>query len=381
MEIKLFPLKREALLATNFSSPQQLMYFFASHGILFPTGSSIVYDWRNSRLIVNNTADNLAKIEELIQTQLNIKDVQVQIQAKFVEVTENDLKELGFQYSLERTLTDSTGAVSDTNGQLQFNKNDSIMRHINNGSDRVFTYNGTSDGYKYGVSVFALDWTDSRDVLFAPRVTTLNGETAVIKMIRRVYFPDDWDESTQTTTQADYSNAIMYSYIGPVPNFDSEPTDIGMQMVVKPEVDLANLTISLRISPQVRQFIGWTTYEYEQTGTAFPPDENGETVKEVLREPIFSDRIIDTLVSTRDGGTVVLGGIIRDETTVIDDKVPVLGAVPILGRFFQSKSTKSRKVHLLIFMTCTLVNPDGSPYFPDSLAFERTGKPVITEAL
>ncbi len=149
MEIKLFPLKREALLATDFSNPQQLMYFFASHGILFPTGSSIVYDWRNSRLIVNNTADNLAKIEELIQTQLNIKDVQVQIQAKFVEVTQNDLKELGFQYSLERSLIDTTtGLAGDTNGQLQFNQNDSIMRHLNNTNDRVFTYSGASDGYK-----------------------------------------------------------------------------------------------------------------------------------------------------------------------------------------------------------------------------------------
>ncbi|MEA4862192.1 MAG: type II secretion system protein GspD [Victivallaceae bacterium] len=380
MEVKLFPLKREALLSIDFTSPYQVMAFLSAHGVLFPTGSSAVYDWRNSRLIVNNTAENLEKVEELVETQLNVKDVQVQIQAKFVKVTQNDINELGFEYALSRPLT-IAGGTEDTNGQLQFSENNQLMRHLGNGSDHVVNYTGTSNGYNYGVSVYALDWSDSEDALFAPRITTLNGETAMIKMVRRIYFPDDWSESKQTTTQADYSNQLMYSYVGPVPTFDGDPTEIGIQMVVKPEVDMLNRTITMRMTPSVRQFVGWTEYRYELSGSAFPPNPDGSAQVEILREPIFSDIVVDTLVTMRDGGTVVLGGMITDNTEIVDDRIPVLGDVPLVGRFFQSKSEQSKKVHLLIFMTCTLVNPDGSPYFPDSIAIDRTGLPVITEAL
>jgi len=374
MEIKLFPLKREALLSINFADQQQLMDLFISHGILFPYGSSIVYDWRNSRLIVNNTAENLEKIEELIQTQLNVKDVQVQIQAKFVEITQNDVDELGFEYTIGRSLADA----DSTNGRLQFDQNDTLMRHLNNGNDKVFSYTGASNGFNYGMSVYALDWADSEDVLFAPRVTTLNGETAIIKMVRKIYFPDDWDESESTTSQSSENNATMYSYISPMPNFDDDPTEIGIQLMVKPEVDLANRTITMRMTPVIRQFIGWTTYSYKKEGTVFV-DADGNPTLETLYEPIFADRILSTLVTVKDGDTVVLGGIITDETTVYEDKIPILGDIPLVGRLFTSKATQSKKVNMLIFMSCKLVNPDGSPFFPDTV--RNTGRPVITEAL
>ena len=373
MEIKLFPLKREALLATDFHNPDQLMIFFASHGILFPRGSTIVYDWRSSRLIVKNTAENLDKIEELIQTQMSMKDVQVKIEAKFIEVTQNDMQELGFDYTLSRT------PEGGTNGQLEFSQNDSIMNHLNNGSDRVFTFQRSQDGYNFSGSVYALDWSDSKDVMFAPRVPTLNGETAIIKMVRRVYFPDDYNESTQTTTQSDYANAQAYSYISPIPNFDGDPTEIGIQLMVKPEVDLKRRTITLRMTPMVRQFIGWSTYEYVLSGSAFPADEFGNQPMEILREPAFAERLIDTLVTARDGETIVLGGIVKDQTSVIEDKVPILGDIPLIGRFFRSNSEDSQKVNMLIFMTCSLVNPDGSPFFPDSV--KPTGVPTFTEAI
>ena len=304
---------------------------------------------------------------------MSMKDVQVKIEAKFIEVTQNDMQELGFDYTLSRT------PEGGTNGQLEFSQNDSIMNHLNNGSDRVFTFQRSQDGYNFSGSVYALDWSDSKDVMFAPRVTTLNGETAIIKMVRRVYFPDDYNESTQTTTQSDYANAQAYSYISPIPNFDGDPTEIGIQLMVKPEVDLKRRTITLRMTPMVRQFIGWSTYEYVLSGSAFPADEFGNQPMEILREPAFAERLIDTLVTARDGETIVLGGIVKDQTSVIEDKVPILGDIPLIGRFFRSNSEDSQKVNMLIFMTCSLVNPDGSPFFPDSV--KPTGVPTFTEAI
>jgi type II secretory pathway component HofQ len=67
------------------------------------------------------------------------------------------------------------------------------------------------------------------------------------------------------------------------------------------------------------------------------------------------------LVSCDDGETIILGGVVYDTTNSVDDQYPILGDIPLIGRLFQSKAKVSEKKNLLIFMTCRLINPDGSP--------------------
>ena len=377
MEIRMFPLKREALLATDFSDPFRLMLFFASHGILFPNGSTIVYDPRSSRLIAKNSAENLDKLEELIQTRLNVKDVLVRIQAKFVEVSQNDLKELGFSYTL-------SNQPQTSNGKLEFLPNDNIMRRPQAAmyNDGLFTFQRVFQDYNFSASVYALDWTDSSDVMTAPRVTTLNGETAVIRMINRIYFPDDWEDPQIATSSSSSDRGpakTTYTYISPVPNFDGEPRELGIQLIVKPEADVNRRTITMRITPVIRRFVGWSTYEYALEGTAFPPDINGNPFMVIMRSAITATRVIDTRVTCRDGETVILGGVLEDSVQIIDDKIPVLGDLPLIGRFFQSKGETSTKKNVLIFLTCSMVNPDGSPFFPEYV--RPNGLPLITEQI
>ena len=66
-----------------------------------------------------------------------------------------------------------------------------------------------------------------------------------------------------------------------------------------------------------------------------------------------------------DGQTVVLGGMIKESVTKIDDKVPFLGDLPIVGRLFRSKVTNRSKENLLIFVTARLIGPNGLPIHPD----------------
>ena len=77
--------------------------------------------------------------------------------------------------------------------------------------------------------------------------------------------------------------------------------------------------------------------------------------------PRFEQRTVDTSATCSDNGTIVLGGMIRDEVSVVEDKYPVLGDIPLIGRFFQTKGRNSQKYNLLIFLSCRLVRPDGSP--------------------
>ena len=78
-------------------------------------------------------------------------------------------------------------------------------------------------------------------------------------------------------------------------------------------------------------------------------------------QPIFSVREISTEVTIFDGATVVMGGLTRDELKSLNDKVPILGDIPGLGRLFSSKGETRQKKNLLIFVTANLVSPGGSP--------------------
>ncbi len=85
------------------------------------------------------------------------------------------------------------------------------------------------------------------------------------------------------------------------------------------------------------------------------------TVPPGFYQPIFWVREVSTRVTLWDGATLVMGGLTREEVKKVEDKVPLLGDVPLLGRLFRSKGESSQKRNLLIFVTANLVSPGGSP--------------------
>lgn len=81
--------------------------------------------------------------------------------------------------------------------------------------------------------------------------------------------------------------------------------------------------------------------------------------------PIFSKRSLQSRVRLLDGETVGLGGLISESVQKVDDKVPGLGDMPLVGRLFRSEASQKVKFNLVIFCTVRIVEPDGSLSFPD----------------
>jgi general secretion pathway protein D len=81
--------------------------------------------------------------------------------------------------------------------------------------------------------------------------------------------------------------------------------------------------------------------------------------------PIFSRKSLQTRVRLLDGETVGMGGLISDSVQMVDDKVPMLGDIPMLGRFFRSEASQKIKSNLVIFCTLRIINTDGTLVFPD----------------
>ena len=89
-----------------------------------------------------------------------------------------------------------------------------------------------------------------------------------------------------------------------------------------------------------------------------------------INQPVFNLRSMVTNLQVLDGQTAVLGGLIREDTQEINDKVPVLGDIPLVGRLFQSKVSARTKKNLLIFFTARLIRPNGKLQYVKTLNAE-----------
>jgi len=374
-----FEEKNESAGSSKRLTSETLKKYFSDRGIPFPEGSEIAYDMRTGKLFVTNTPDNLRRMDNLIR-ELDIVTPLVLIETKFIEISQGDLEELGFDWIYSKspyyTMTDVNGNNSTYNSnwavnyfnQGQTNEqhgNDSILSHAQSDpadpsssmgkliNDLQFTpqINGREFGDLH-FFLYALDQSTTANLLSSPKVIATSGSPALIRMVREEYFPDSW-----TSPQANIvGNA--FSYTPAYPEFGSA-RDIGIRLSVTPTVNPNNYTITLELRPEVTDFTGWTVYRYVMLLG------NLGTTQADIKMAEISRRDVTTNVVIYDGETVILGGMLREgygsQDGSVDDKVPVLGDLPLVGRLFRSKYKHDSKTNLLIFVTARLVSPDGVP--------------------
>lgn len=385
METRIYPVDQSALASIPGSGEDRagLRDFFVQNGVDFPIGSKIVYDSRISRLIVTNTVENLRAVANVISEVLDQQEPMVQIMVKFIEISQSDLKELAFNYQVainqgKGGITDLLTGGPDRTGHtvVMDESSNELMRYYRPSTDDAtapardplsegtFSYVWeNSDGTRVTGSMFALNWADSGDILASPRVTTLPGQTAHIEMVTERYFPEDWDtvDYDITTSGGDEGNgAWITTRADPQPQFEDAPRKLGIVFDITPEVDRERRTITAPVVFPIQTFSDWMIFDARAAATGGDSDDEGEYFK----MPIFDRREINTMVTIYDGDTVVLGGVASDNIEVVHDKIPVLGDIPFIGRLFQSRYENAEKRNLLVFLTCKLVKPDGTPFFP-----------------
>ena len=386
---------------------EALQTFFQNAGVNFDSaGASLAFD--GEQLIVTQTRRNLERMRTILRNYNEVK--QVEIEAKFLEVSQNDLEEVGFEWTGRNGLTplfDNSGfPVIDSSGDQVFsadqqftnttsrNLSDAFSVSSGNsnitlqqpGSDPVnfansppevngsvdlatgiaadlFTASKWSvDGVDVDFAIRALARKTGSDLMSAPKVTVLSGKRANITVAQELRYPESYGdiESTASTSGGGGNNSggggSSISITAGTPQ-DFVTRNVGVEMSVTPNVENDD-TISLILEPRVTEFEGFV--EYGGPSVAL---ESGTTVvvPAGFYQPIFSTREISTEVTIFDGATVVMGGLTRDEVKTVNDKVPVLGDIPGIGRLFRSEGEARQKRNLLIFVTANLVSPGGSP--------------------
>jgi general secretion pathway protein D len=225
---------------------------------------------------------------------------------------------------------------------------------------------------QFQVVIRALNQKKGIDLLSAPSVTTKSGQRAIVEVIREFRYPRTYTQpqvpsiSSGSTTL----NAVVPVVVTPTTPQDWETRNTGVTLEVEPVVGGDGTTIDLNLVPQVVEFEGFINYgsPINAIGVNTMGGAMGISVStpvlltpNVINQPVFSTRKVTTSVSVYDGQTVVLGGLMREDVQKTEDKVPILGDIPLVGRAFRTNVEQHEKKNLVMFVTARIVTPAGLP--------------------
>ena len=374
-------------------NPQEMAIksFLVRSGVPFEPPATLSFD--GTRLIVTGSPKNLDRVKNIIRRYSDIK--QVHIEAKFIEVEQKALNELGVNWSLTPNVAGNGGVTAGTNLRsinrvfAQNNtqpKNLTINSQVTQGgvttnTTQTFpnvaptfpggmnlgnlanTYSGTVNILSretLALTIRAIEESAGSDLMSSPSLTVLDGKTAVIKVAQLLRYPQAYGDIQSNVGQGGGGGQLgatstSVAITAGTPQ-DFTVQEVGVTLEVTPTV-AADDSIALNLKPKVTEFEGFV--EYGGTSVALTGGVT-VTVPSGFFQPIFSTREVTTDVTVFDGATVVIGGLTREEVKTIDDKVPVLGSLPLIGAAFRSSGKSVSKRSLMVFVTANLVSPGGA---------------------
>lgn len=264
-------------------------------------------DEDTNSLIILTTQANYAKVKKVLD-ELDKPVPQVLIKVLIAEVTHNDSLDVGTEFSYLNEWQDDGTISVVTDGRL---------------GDISSTYIANVVDNDFDVKLRALAEEGKLNVLSKPYILASNNQEASITVGGEYPFVTD----SRTTESGQTINTIEYE-------------DIGIILEVTPYINDEGLVI-MDLSQEISS-ISTTTIAISDTVDA-----------SVINKRSSSNRII-----ARDGQTVVIGGLMKDEETETIRKLPLLGDIPLLGYLFKHRETEKEKIELLIFLTPTVAATD-----------------------
>ncbi|MEX1120108.1 MAG: Amuc_1098 family type IV pilus outer membrane protein [Terrimicrobiaceae bacterium] len=408
--------------------------YLESQQVPFPEGSFAQYVPAGSKLVVRNTPDALDLIDYLVDSSMGVQPTQVEIESRFLEVTQNNLEELGFDWLLgplaigggvygaggtegfgtnlaptspaattfpftaggtpvgQNPVTGGlrSGAGTGPNAAATANSIDALIAGIAQGATvaapGIFGISGIFTNPQFQVVIRALSQKKGVDLMTAPKVTTKSGRKAVMRVVREFPYPTEFNPPEAPALPEGDSTIVLVpgslvsgGIVTPTTPTQFEVRNIGVTLEVEPIIGPDNYTIDLNLSPEVVEFDGFVNYGSPILGAEFQFPNNLVPIvltPNVINQPIFSTRKVTTSVSIWDGQTVGLGGLIREDVQKTEDKVPLLGDIPIAGRLFRSNVDQKIKRNLLIFVTARLMDAEGRPVRQDDADQEEIVEPL-----
>jgi len=384
-------------------------------GVSFPEGAYAVYNKNTSQLKVVNNAEMLDLIGQLISAAEE-ETLLIQVGIRLVEINQLDLDSV----TMNSTLGGSginllspvpAGLNSSSSGQTpsastqqgvnaQLNQVQGVGLLPNNtlqsflqsgvlaGTNQTSAYSlNTMDlggtilnGMQFRALITAVSQKNSANVLANPSIVLKRGQKGVIEVTQEFKYVKEFNDpqssirtiNSTSTNQAANNNNLQgvpgpETVIGSFPSSISDAVPIGVKMGVKPDVTGDNSRVLLELEPSFVDFEGFINYG-TQINSAYTQTYYNTAVTILtnnIQQPVFIRRDLTLpAVEVTDGYTLLLGGLLREDIEKIDEKVPIIGDIPIFGRAFQGKTEQAIKKNTLIFVTPRILRVDGQPLNP-----------------
>ena len=316
-----------------------------------PTGGSYAYYPNRNLLIVTDTRERLRQLEKLIH-ELDKPPLQAIIEARFIAISESDLRDLGVEFTKARGGHDGSSITPDhqTNANISdfFTQLSTIKKDNVEGVGAV-VISGILGNRSYDMLISAIENKASSVIVSAPRVTALNNRTARIRKGDKLYYFEEY--TIQAIDQGDKgTNQVL------VPR--GKPTTLQTGITVDVKVNIGNdlQTISMGLKPEIITFLDWEDYTSTQSKEK---DKNTNDQVTSIKLPRTHEQGIATSATIKSGETVILGGMVENSKTHTVKQIPFLGSLPFIGVLFRHTEVRETPTNLLIFVKATIVNEKG----------------------
>lgn len=334
-------------------------------------GSRLHVMMGSNTVIAKNTSDNLRLIGDILEI-IDRSPPQVLIEARFIEVSQSNLRELGLEWTLDSPLTLSRQGIFrdgqwvreprtqiDAGDIVRFDPNILSETEDRSAQGLNLTYQGVLTEPMFQAVLHAIEVAGDGKTLSVPRVTTVNNSPAKLR--------DGDDLLYYRQFEAQGFNLLdregrRYTVTALIPKGDPALAELGITLVAVPSVGADNRTISLLLTPAISSLERFVSYQDGDEETLDPTDARIRQV--VVKLPVIKRREIQTKVIVESGETVVLGGLIRNVRQESEQRVPLLGALPIVGHLFRRTDVSEENRNLLIFVTATVINERGESVLP-----------------
>jgi general secretion pathway protein D len=307
----------------------------------FREAASIIVNPEAGVVVVRATSRQHEKVQEYLDLVLTSARRQVIIEATIAEVSLSDNYQQGINWQSLRTLRPGSPGAGFSAAQNPtgvpvpnpFTASSGSFATVSGTSPGAFAFllNYVAPGLGLSSTLSLLETFGKVRVLSSPKISVLNNQTAMLKVVDNVVYFLIKNDSTTTTT-------------GTTNNFTSTPqsVSVGLVMSVTPQIS-ENGSILLNVRPTISSLKG--------AGKTDPTP--GLAVANVV--PEIQTREMESMLRLSDGEVAVMGGLMEDRINYNTNEIPGLGSVPIIGNFFSNRNDTTTKTELVIFLKPTII--------------------------
>ena len=313
----------------------------------FREAASVIVHPESGVLTVRATGRQHERIQEFIDKVSNSARRQVMIEATIVEVELGDGYQQGIEWSRVWAGGNKSFSVTPTTATSGVNPalTPFVLKFVNEANPLNLTLN-------------LLESFGTTKVLSSPRLSVLNNQTALLKVVENVVYFNIKADITPGNTN---TNPIVAYTTTP------QTVSVGLVMTVTPQVS-DNDTVILNVRPTISSIAGMVK------------DPNPDIPSNVSNQvPQIRTREIESILRVSSGDIAVLGGLMEDRVDYKTGRVPLLGQVPVAGELFTSRNNSARKSELVIFLRPVVIRDPSlggdyaglQGYLPDSRFFQQ----------